>query len=73
MPHHAEAQAIADAIENSVDVDALARAWLEQHAADVTEPWWYDVGAGGKVLVIWPGWGPLDPPLDFIKIGRRGD
>lgn len=68
MPTSPDAIAMANAIAQNVDVKTMARVFLGEH----TGPKHWDVGAGGEILVLRPGWGPLDTWSDYLWISHQG-
>ena len=70
MAHEAMAQAIGKALQDSGELDDLARQFLETIGPQPTHVA-YDVGPD-LWLVVYPNWTPLSRPQDFVHLAPRG-
>ena len=71
MTHSSELAAqVGTALLGRGELDDLARSLLES-LGELDSHVVYDVGQN-VWLVVYPGWGPLQPPQDYVHLARPG-
>jgi len=59
--------------EAKADEAGLREAMVQllEAVGTITTAVWYDVGPGGLILVVSPGYGPLDNPENYLSVATR--